>query len=133
MGVSIPELKQKIKQAGLLVTYPRIAVLSLLTQQKADLTVKQIYQRLNLQKQQLSLPTVYRVVIDLVLAGLLVSYQFHRAETKFNLPNMSKNQLLQIYCADLTKAKQGRFLQSLEAVFNQFQIDLMQIEIKEST
>ncbi|MGR0306309.1 Fur family transcriptional regulator [Acinetobacter beijerinckii] len=129
----MPELKQKIKQAGLLVTYPRIAVLSLLTQQKADLTVKQIYQRLNLQKQQLSLPTVYRVVIDLVLAGLLVSYQFHRAETKFNLPNMSKNQLLQIYCADLTKAKQGRFLQSLEAVFNQFQIDLMQIEIKEST
>lgn len=127
------ELKQKIKQAGLRVTHPRIAVLSLLTQQKADLTVKQIYQRLNLQKQQLSLPTVYRVVSDLVLAGLLVSYQFHRAETKFNLPNMSKNQLLQIYCSDLTKAKQGRFLQSLEAVFNQFQIDLMQIQIKEST
>lgn len=127
------ELKQKIKQAGLRVTHPRIAVLSLLTQQKADLTVKQIYQRLSLQKQQLSLPTVYRVVSDLVLAGLLVSYQFHRAETKFNLPNMSKNQLLQIYCADLTKAKQGRLLQSLEAVFNQFQIDLMQIEIKEST
>lgn len=127
------ELKQKIKQAGLRVTHPRIAVLSLLTQQKADLTVKQIYQRLNLQKQQLSLPTVYRVVSDLVLAGLLVSYQFHRAETKFNLPNMSKNQLLEIYCADLTMAKQGRFLQSLEAVFNQFQIDLMQIEIKEST
>ncbi|MDF2418308.1 transcriptional repressor [Acinetobacter beijerinckii] len=127
------EPKQKIKQAGLRVTHPRIAVLSLLTQQKADLTVKQIYQRLNLQKQQLSLPTVYRVVSDLVLAGLLVSYQFHRAETKFNLPNMSKNQLLQIYCADLIKAKRGRFLQSLEAVFNQFQIDLMQIEIKEST
>lgn len=127
------ELKQKIKQAGLRVTHPRIAVLSLLTQQKADLTVKQIYQRLNLQKQQFSLPTVYRVVSDLVLAGLLVSYQFHRAETKFNLTNMSKNQLLQIYCANLTKAKQGRFLQSLEAVFNQFQIDLMQIEIKEST
>lgn len=129
----MPELKQKNKQAGLRETHPRIAVLSLLTQQKADLTVKQIYQRLSLQKQQLSLPTVYRVVSDLVLAGLLVSYQFHRAETKFNLPNMSKNQLLQIYCADLTKAKQGRFLQSLEAVFNQFQIDLMQIEIKEST
>ena len=125
-------LQQKIKQAGLRVTHPRMAVLSLLVQQTDDLTVKQIYQRLNLQKQQLSLATVYRVVSDLVLAGLLVSYQFHRAETKFNLPNMSKNQLLQIYCADLTKAKQGRFLQSLEAVFTQFQIDLMQIEIKEN-
>ena len=43
-----------------------------------------------------------------------------------------KNQLLQIRCADLTTAKQARFLQSLEAVFTQFQIDLMQIEIKEN-
>jgi Fur family ferric uptake transcriptional regulator len=125
-------LQQKIKQAGLRVTHPRMAVLSLLVQQTDDLTVKQIYQRLNLQKQQLSLATVYRVVSDLVLAGLLVSYQFHRAETKFNLPRVSKNQLLQIRCADLTTAKQARFLQSLEAVFTQFQIDLMQIEIKEN-
>ncbi len=125
-------LQQKIKQAGLRVTHPRMAVLSLLVQQTDDLTVKQIYQRLNLQKQQLSLATVYRVVSDLVLAGLLVSYQFHRAETKFNLPRVSKHQLLQIHCADLTTAKQARFLQSLEAVFTQFQIDLMQIEIKEN-
>lgn len=125
-------LQQKIKQAGLRVTHPRMAVLSLLVQQTDDLTVKQIYQRLNLQKQQLSLATVYRVVSDLVLAGLLVSYQFHRVETKFNLPRVSKHQLLQIRCADLTTAKQARFLQSLEAVFTQFQIDLMQIEIKEN-
>ena len=125
-------LQQKIKQAGLRVTHPRMAVLSLLVQQTDDLTVKQIYQGLNLQKQQLSLATVYRVVSDLVLAGLLVSYQFHRAETKFNLPRVSKHQLLQIHCADLTTAKQARFLQSLEAVFTQFQIDLTQIEIKEN-
>ena len=90
-------LQQKIKQAGLRVTHPRMAVLSLLVQQTDDLTVKQIYQRLNLQKQQLSLATVYCVVSDLVLAGLLVSYQFHRAETKFNLPRVSKHQLLQIF------------------------------------
>lgn len=125
-------LQQKIKQAGLRVTHPRMAVLSLLAQKSEDLTVKQIYQNLNLQKQQLNLATVYRVVSDLVLAGVLVSYQFHRAETKFSLPRVSKNQLLQIRCADLTTAKQARFLQSLEAVFTQFQIDLMQIEIKEN-
>ena len=86
-------LQQKIKQAGLRVTHPRMAVLSLLAQQTDDLTVKQIYQRLNLQKQQLSLATVYRVVSDLVLAGLLVSYQFHRAETKFSLPRVSKKSI----------------------------------------
>jgi Fur family ferric uptake transcriptional regulator len=47
-----------------------MAVLSLLAQQSEDLTVKQIYQNLNLQKQQLNLATVYRVVSDLVLAGV---------------------------------------------------------------
>lgn len=126
------ELQQKIKQAGLRVTHPRMAVLSILAQQSDDLTVKQIYQRLNVQQQQLSLATVYRVVSDLVVAGLIASYQFHRAETKFNLPNLSKIQLLQIRCADLTTAKQAQFLQSLKVVFNQYQIDLMQVEIKES-
>lgn len=126
------ELQQKIKQAGLRVTHPRMAVLSVLAQQSDELTVKQIYQRLHEQKQQLSLATVYRVVSDLVQAGLIASYQFHRAETKFNLVSISNGQVLQIRCADLTTAKQTAFLQSLAAVFHQFQIDLMQVEIKES-
>lgn len=89
------------------MTHPRIAVLSLLTQQKADLTVKQIYQRLNLQKQQLSLPTVYRVVSDLVLAGLLVSYQFHRAETKFNLPQYEQESIATNLLCRLDQGKAG--------------------------
>lgn len=126
------QLQQKIRQAGLRVTHPRMAVLSLLAQQTEDLTVKQIYQQLHLQKQQLSLATVYRVVSDLVAAGLLASDQFHRAETKFNLPTLSKSQLLQIRCTDLTRAKQAQFLQSLKVVFKQYQVDLMQVEIKES-
>ena len=126
------ELQQKIKQAGLRVTHPRMAVLSVLAQQTDDLTVKQIYQKLNMQQQQLSLATVYRVVSDLVQVGLIASYQFHRAETKFNLPSIPNSQMLHIRCADLTTVKQTAFLQSLAAVFHQFQVDLMQVEIKES-
>ena len=126
------ELQQKIKQAGLRVSHPRMAVLSVFAQQSEELTVKQIYQRLNEQEQQLRLATVYRVVSDLVQVGLIASYQFHRAETKFNLPSISNSQMLQIRCADLTTAKQTAFLQSLAAVFHQFQVDLMLVEIKES-
>jgi len=85
------------------------------------------------QHQQLSLATIYRVVSDLVDAGLIASYQFHRAETKFNLPDRGKKQLLQIQCAALTQAKQTQFLQSLQAVFQQFQVEVMQLEIREST
>lgn len=123
------ELQQKIKEAGLKVTHPRLAVFSLIQQQAEDLTVKQIYQKLYTQKQKLSLATVYRVVSDLVGAGLISNTQFQRGEAKFNLSDLANNQLLQIYCAELTQAKQEQFLASLQSVFTQFQVDLKQIEI----
>lgn len=123
------ELQQKIKEAGLKVTHPRLVVLSLIQQQAEDLTVKQIYQKLYTQKQKLSLATVYRVVSDLEGAGLISNTQFQRGEAKFNLLELANNQLLQIYCAELTQAKQEQFLASLQSVFTQFQVDLKQIEI----
>ncbi|MPS62487.1 MULTISPECIES: Fur family transcriptional regulator [Acinetobacter] len=123
------ELQQKIKEAGLKVTHPRLVVLSLIQQQAEDLTVKQIYQKLYTQKQKLSLATVYRVVSDLEGAGLISNIQFQRGEAKFNLSDLANNQLLQIYCAELTQAKQEQFLASLQSVFTQFQVDLKQIEI----
>ncbi|HFX6224968.1 Fur family transcriptional regulator [Acinetobacter nosocomialis] len=123
------ELQQKIKEAGLKVTHPRLVVLSLIQEQAEDLTVKQIYQKLYIQKQKLSLATVYRVVSDLEGAGLISNTQFQRGEAKFNLSDLANNQLLQIYCAELTQAKQEQFLASLQSVFTQFQVDLKQIEI----
>ncbi|EYD48753.1 ferric uptake regulator family protein [Acinetobacter baumannii 25493_4] len=123
------ELQQKIKEAGLKLTHPRLVVLSLIQEQAEDLTVKQIYQKLYTQKQKLSLATVYRVVSDLEGAGLISNTQFQRGEAKFNLSDLANNQLLQIYCAELTQAKQEQFLASLQSVFTQFKVDLKQIEI----
>ncbi|MDE9417529.1 Fur family transcriptional regulator [Acinetobacter nosocomialis] len=123
------ELQQKIKEAGLKDTHPRLVVLSLIQEQAEDLTVKQIYQKLYTQKQKLSLATVYRVISDLEGAGLISNTQFQRGEAKFNLSDLANNQLLQIYCAELTQAKQEQFLASLQSVFTQFQVDLKQIEI----
>ncbi|WP_425320892.1 Fur family transcriptional regulator [Acinetobacter guerrae] len=126
------DVQYRLKQAGLRVTHSRMAVLKLLEQQGDDLTIKQIYQKLHVQHQQLSLATIYRVVSDLVDAGLIASYQFHRAEAKFNLPDQSKKQILHIQCSALTSNQQAQFLQSLQAVFQQFQVNLMQLEIQES-
>ncbi|MEB3862459.1 MULTISPECIES: Fur family transcriptional regulator [Acinetobacter] len=126
------ELEHKIKETGLKVTHPRLAVLSLIQQQAEDLTVKQIYQKLYAQKQKLSLATVYRVVSDLVGAGLISNRQPQRDEAKFNLPAVESSQLLQIRCADLTEAKQEQFLASLKTVFSQFEVNLMQVEIIKS-
>ncbi len=85
------DAQYRLKQAGLRVTHSRVSVLNLLEQQSDDLSIKQIYQKLHAQHQQLSLATIYRVVSDLVDVGLIASYQFHRAETKFNLPDRSKS------------------------------------------
>ncbi|WP_151982526.1 Fur family transcriptional regulator [Acinetobacter guerrae] len=126
------DVQYRLKQAGLRVTHSRMAVLKLLEQQGDDLTIKQIYQKLHVQHQQLSLATIYRVVSDLVDAGLIASYQFHCAEAKFNLPDQSKKQVLHIQCSALSSTQQAQFLQSLQAVFQQFQVDLMQLEIQES-
>jgi len=126
------ELEHKIKETDLKVTHPRLAVLSLIQQQAEDLTVKQIYQKLYAQKQKLSLATVYRVVSDLVGAGLISNRQPQRDEAKFNLPAVESSQLLQIRCADLTEAKQEQFLASLKTVFSQFEVNLMQVEIIKS-
>ncbi|KRI54419.1 Fur family transcriptional regulator [Acinetobacter pittii] len=123
------ELEHKIKEVGLKVTHPRLAVLSVIQQQAEDLTVKQIYQKLYVQKQKLSLATVYRVVNDLAGAGLISNLQPKWDEAKFNLPSVENNQLLQIRCTDLTAAKQEEFLASLQTVFAQFQVDLKQVEI----
>jgi len=129
---AMSELEHKIKEAGLKVTHPRLAVLSVIQQQAEDLTVKQIYQKLYVQKQKLSLATVYRVVNDLAGAGLISNLQPKWDEAKFNLPSVENNQLLQIRCTDLTAAKQEEFLASLQAVFAQFQVDLKQVEIIQS-
>lgn len=126
------ELQYKIKETGLKVTHPRLAVLSLIQQQAEDLTVKQIYQKLYAQKQKLSLATVYRVVNDLAGAGLISNRQPQRDEAKFNLTTVENNQLLQIRCTDLTAAKQEQFLASLKTVFSQFEVNLMQVEIIKS-
>nr|WP_217487373.1 transcriptional repressor [Acinetobacter oleivorans] len=132
MEIEILDLQHKIKKAGLKATHPRLAVLSLIQQQAEDLTVKQIYQKLYGQKQKLSLATVYRVVNDLVEAGLISNRQPQRDEAKFNLPTVENDQLLQIRCTDLTLAKQGEFLASLQSVFTEFQVDLKQVEIIQS-
>jgi len=132
LEIEMLDLQHKIKEAGLKVTHPRLAVLSLIHQQAEDLTVKQIYQKLYAQKQKLSLATVYRVVNDLAGAGLISNRQPQRDEAKFNLPAVKNNQLLQIRCTDLTAAKQEQFLASLQSVFTQFQIDLKQVEIIQS-
>ncbi len=76
-------------------------VFKALSDQKVQLTAKQIYQQLYLNNQQISLSTIYRVVSDLERAGLVSQKLNGRDEARYALINKSEAEFLNIHCADL--------------------------------
>ncbi|SPL69446.1 Fur family transcriptional regulator [Acinetobacter stercoris] len=124
------EIQQQIKKAGLKVTQARVAVLSLIAQQQESMTVKQLYQHLYQSDKKLSLATVYRVIADLEFAGLIHQNQLGRGEAKYTLPHTTDLKLLQIKCADLSCLDHDLLVESLQNIFQKFNVDLLEIEFK---
>lgn len=78
--------KQDIKDAGLKVTVPRTRILSILEKaEKRHLTAELIYQLLREGRDEVSLATVYRVLLDFENAGLVVRHQFEDGHAVFEL------------------------------------------------
>lgn len=122
------EIQQKLLHANLKITQARVIVFKALSDQKAQLTAKQIYQQLYLNNQQISLSTIYRVVSDLERAGLVSQKLNGRDEARYALINKSEAEFLNIHCADLKQINKSSLIESLEKVFQQFNIDILEIE-----
>ncbi len=122
------EIQQKLRHANLKITQARVIVFKALSDQKAQLTAKQIYQQLYLNNQQISLSTIYRVVSDLERAGLVSQKLNGRDEARYALINKSEAEFLNIHCADLKQINKSSLIESLEKVFQQFNIDILEIE-----
>ncbi|WP_288381430.1 transcriptional repressor [uncultured Acinetobacter sp.] len=122
------EIQQKLRHANLKITQARVIVFKALSDQKAQLTAKQIYQQLYLNNQQISLSTIYRVVSDLERAGLVSQKLNGRDEARYALNNKSEAEFLNIHCADLKQINKSSLIESLEKVFQQFNIDILEIE-----
>lgn len=122
------EIQQKLRHANLKITQARVIVFKALSDQKAQLTAKQIYQQLYLNNQQISLSTIYRVVSDLERAGLVSQKLNGRDEARYALINKSEAEFLNIHCADLKQINKSSLIESLEKVFQQFNIDILDIE-----
>lgn len=122
------EIQQKLRHANLKITQARVIVFKALSDQKAQLTAKQIYQQLYLNNQQISLSTIYRVVSDLERAGLVSQKLNGRDEARYALINQSEAEFLNIHCADLKQINKSSLIESLEKVFQQFNIDILEIE-----
>ncbi|MCU4436319.1 transcriptional repressor [Acinetobacter bereziniae] len=122
------EIQQKLRHANLKITQARVIVFKALSDQKAQLTAKQIYQQLYLNNQQISLSTIYRVVSDLERVGLVSQKLNGRDEARYALINKSEAEFLNIHCADLKQINKSSLIESLEKVFQQFNIDILEIE-----
>ncbi|MDR6541695.1 Fe2+ or Zn2+ uptake regulation protein [Acinetobacter bereziniae] len=122
------EIQQKLRHANLKITQARVIVFKALSDQKAQLTAKQIYQQLYLNNQQISLSTIYRVVSDLERAGLVSQKLNGRDEARYALINKSEAEFLNIHCTDLKQINKSSLIESLEKVFQQFNIDILEIE-----
>jgi Fe2+ or Zn2+ uptake regulation protein len=90
------EIQQKLRNANLKITQARVIVFRALSEQKTQLTAKQIYQQLYLNNQQISLSTIYRVVSDLEKAGLVTQNLNGRDEAKYTLVDPSEAEFLNI-------------------------------------
>ena len=126
------QIQQKLRHASLKITQARVVVFKVLLEQREQLTAKQIYQQLYSQNQQISLSTIYRVVGDLEKSGLIIQYQNGRDEAKFTLPDLAEVESLNIQCSDLTQVNKASLIESLQNVFHQFNVDILDIEFNES-
>ncbi|OTG86769.1 hypothetical protein B9T31_07200 [Acinetobacter sp. ANC 4558] len=124
-------IQQNIRKAGLRVTSARVAVMSLLTAQAEDLTVKELYQKLYQQNKKIGLATIYRVIADLEIVGLISQNKLSRGDAKYALPHLVETGVLQIKCADLKHHDQAELVESLQIVFQKFNANLLEIEFME--
>lgn len=77
---------KEIKQAGLKVTLPRMKILSMLQRQRGvHLTAEEIYRTLVEAGEEIGLATVYRVLTQFELSGLVKRHHFESGQSVFEI------------------------------------------------
>ncbi|MEM7079998.1 MAG: ferric iron uptake transcriptional regulator [Pseudomonadota bacterium] len=79
-------MKQNLKDAGLKVTLPRLAVLKILADsEQRHMSVEEVYQALLAAGERVGLATVYRVLTQLGDAGIVEQHDFNDGHAVFEL------------------------------------------------
>ena len=78
--------QKDLKQKGLKVTQPRVQILELFSKNPhLHLTAEEVYQRLVKQKVQVGIATVYRVLGQFEIAGILIKHRFSNEHSVYEL------------------------------------------------
>ena len=77
---------QQIKQAGLKITHPRVKILAILeSSEQRHLSAEDIYKELLRRGEEIGLATVYRVLTQFEIAGLVCRHHFEGGQSVFEL------------------------------------------------
>ncbi len=77
---------QQIKQAGLKITHPRVKILAILeSSEQRHLSAEDIYKELLRRGEEIGLATVYRVLTQFEVAGLVCRHHFEGGQSVFEL------------------------------------------------
>lgn len=99
---------QRLKQAGLKVTEPRLTILALMYEHRKNklqhFTAEDIYKLLIDQEQEIGLATIYRVLNQFDDANILVRHNFEGNKSFFELsPNTHHDHIICIDCGKVVE------------------------------
>ena len=93
-----------LKEAGLKVTHPRVKILELLqSNPESHLTAEEIHGRLIKKEETIGLATIYRVLTQLEIAGLIQKNHFDETQSTYEIKKQHHDHLICTSCGKIVE------------------------------
>ena len=93
-----------LKEAGLKVTHPRVKILELLqSNPESHLTAEEIHGRLIKKEATIGLATIYRVLTQLEIAGLIQKNHFDETQSTYEIKKQHHDHLICTSCGKIVE------------------------------
>jgi len=93
-----------LKEAGLKVTHPRVKILELLqSNPESHLTAEEIHERLIKKEETIGLATIYRVLTQLEIAGLIQKNHFDETQSTYEIKKQHHDHLICTSCGKIVE------------------------------
>ena len=116
---------QDIKDAGLKVTHPRSEILDILqANPEMHLSADEIHNKLVDNKQSIGLATVYRVLTQLEIAGLIQKNQFSDNQSSYEIKKQHHDHLICTKCGKIIEFMNDDLEKLQEKISDKYQFRL---------
>ena len=116
---------ETLKDAGLKVTHPRSKILDILRLHPSDhLSAEQIHLKLVNDNESIGLATVYRVLTQLEMAGLISKNQFSETEHSYEIKKSHHDHMICTSCGGIIEFVNADLEKLQEKMANKFDFTL---------